>query len=60
MDLAFNLVYFTCQKLRMKEKQCVKIMAGDFPGLKKQFNLQIEKVQQVPGKIIKVDPRLNK
>ena len=21
MDLAFNLVYFTCQKLRMKEKQ---------------------------------------
>lgn len=46
--------------MRMKEKQCVKIMAGDFPGWKKQFNLQIEKVQQVPGKIIKVDPRLNK
>lgn len=46
--------------MRMKEEQCVKIMAGGFPGLKKQFNLQIEKVQQVPGKIIKVDPRLNK
>lgn len=45
---------------RMKEKQCLKITAGNFPGLKKYFNLQIEKVQQVPDKIIKADPKLNK
>lgn len=27
-----------------RERQYVKIMAGSFPGLKKDFNFQIEKV----------------